>query len=209
LLEQLPEATTALFVCDKETDYGLNLAETVLWLSTLCYLMTCFAHDTPFVKALANRLELTKFERETVQDYLRFLSEHPLDELHPEGSALEMTQAFDHHNPASLIALIMANRQAKQWMEPLVKYLKVWRTLRPKLHGDELLKLGVPKGEQVGQLLRRLRAAYLTKQIQSREEEVVFVQVYLANLAVAQDSTASLAEGLNAVALRKRFEKWS
>jgi hypothetical protein len=94
-------------------------------------------------------------------------------------------------------------------MEPLVKYLKVWRTLRPQLHGDELMSLGVPKGEQVGKLLRRLRAAYLTKQIQNKEEEIVFVQVYLANLDISQDSTASLAEGLNAVALRQRFEKWS
>ena len=209
LLEQLPEATTALFICDKETDYGLSLEETVLWLCGLSYLMTCFEETPVLVQALVNRLELTKFERETVQDYFRFLKEHPLDELHPEGSALEMTQAFDNHNPASLIALIMANRQAKQWMEPLVKYLKVWRTLRPELHGDELMALGVPKGEAVGQLLRRLRAAYLTKQIQNREEEIVFVQVYLANLDIAQDSTASLAESLNVVALRQRFEKWS
>jgi len=210
MLEQLPEAMTALFVCDKETDdYSLNLEETVLWLCGLCYLMACFAETPALVQALANRLELTKFERETVQDYLRFLHEHPLDELHPEGSALDMTQAFDNHNPASLIALIMANRQAKQWMEPLVKYLKVWRTLRPQLHGDDLMSLGVPKGEQVGKLLKRLRAAYLTKQIQNKEEEIVFVQVYLANLDIAQDSTASLAEGLNAVALRQRFEKWS
>jgi tRNA nucleotidyltransferase/poly(A) polymerase len=210
LLEQLPEALTALFVCDKETDdYGLNLDETLLWLCGLCYLMACFAESPMLVKALANRLELTKFERETVQDYLRFLREHPLDELHPEGSALEMTQAFDNHNPASLIALIMANRQAKQWMEPLIKYLKVWRTLRPQLHGDELMSLGVPKGEQVGQLLRRLRSAYLTKQIQSKEEEIVFIRVYLANLETAHDTNTSSIEGLNAVALRKRFEKWS
>jgi hypothetical protein len=172
--------------------------------------LASFAEQPAFVQALANRLELTKFERETVQDYFRFLTEHPLDDLHPEGSALEMTQAFDNHNPASLVALIMANRQAKQWMEPLIKYLKVWRILKPELDGDDLLALGVPKGEVVGKLLRRLRAAYLTKQIQNKEEEIIFVQVYLANMGVAPEANLPVvAEGLNVIALRQRFEKWS
>lgn len=210
LLEQLPESTRAVFVCEKETDYGLSLEETLLWLCTTCYWLASFAEQPAFVQALANRLELTKFERETVQDYFRFLTEHPLDDLHPEGSALEMTQAFDNHNPASLVALIMANRQAKQWMELLIKYLKVWRILKPELDGDDLLALGVPKGEVVGKLLRRLRAAYLTKQIQNKEEEIIFVQVYLANMGVAPEANLPVvAEGLNVIALRQRFEKWS
>jgi tRNA nucleotidyltransferase (CCA-adding enzyme) len=210
LLEQLPESTRAVFICEKETGYGLSLEETLLWLCTTCYWLASFVEEPNLVQALANRLELTKFERETVQDYFRFLTEHPLDNLHPEGSALEMTQAFDNHNPASLVALIMANRQAKQWMEPLIKYLKVWRTLKPELDGDDLLALGIPRGEAVGKLLRRLRAAYLTKQIQNKEEEIIFVQVYLANLGVANDAnTPVVAEGLNVIALRQRFDKWS
>jgi hypothetical protein len=162
-------------------DDALSLEERLLWLCSLCYLIEAVAYDVDasLVSTLANRLELTKQERETVQHYLQFLQEHPLETLHPEASVLAMTQAFDYHNPVSLMALIMVSPNAVDWMEPLIQYLRVWRTFKPALQGDALLALGVPAGEAVGKVLKALRAGYLTKQLHSVLDEETYVKQWL------------------------------
>ena len=57
----------------------------------------------------------------------------------------------------------------------LEEYLMVHGPLRTMLTGDDIIALGVPQGPEVGEILRRLRAARQDGLIEGREEEEAFV----------------------------------
>ena len=58
----------------------------------------------------------------------------------------------------------------------LRRYLERWRSVRPWLDGDSLLRLGVPYGPAVGRMLRQLQDARLDGRIRSRRGEVAYVR---------------------------------
>jgi tRNA nucleotidyltransferase (CCA-adding enzyme) len=60
------------------------------------------------------------------------------------------------------------------------RYLTRWRTVRPILRGDDLIKLGVPRGPEIAEVLRELQAARLDGELKSRAGEERFVEAYLA-----------------------------
>ena len=61
----------------------------------------------------------------------------------------------------------------------LSAYLHDYRHVSPELNGDDLIRLGVPEGPVVGQLLHELRDARLDRKISSRFEEETFVKRHL------------------------------
>ena len=73
----------------------------------------------------------------------------------------------------------LAHPQAAPWAGAVFKYLQTWRWLKPQLNGDDLLRLGVPRGEAVGQCLKRLRAGVLNRQLANRGDEEAFVLAWL------------------------------
>ncbi len=60
------------------------------------------------------------------------------------------------------------------------RYVTRWRTVRPILRGDDLLKLGVPRGPEIAEVLRELRAAKLDGEVKTRADEERFAEAYLA-----------------------------
>ncbi len=60
------------------------------------------------------------------------------------------------------------------------RYLGEWRELRPRLRGEDLIALGVPRGPRVGELLRALTAARLDGAMPDRAAEAAFVRCRLA-----------------------------
>ncbi len=60
------------------------------------------------------------------------------------------------------------------------RYVTRWRTVRPILRGDDVMKLGVPRGPEIAEVLRDLQAARLDGEVQSRADEERFVEAYLA-----------------------------
>ena len=61
----------------------------------------------------------------------------------------------------------------------LTLYLDELRHIKPMLNGDELLALGVPQGRQIGELLQSLLIARLDGQVETRQDEIAFVQARL------------------------------
>jgi tRNA nucleotidyltransferase (CCA-adding enzyme) len=55
-------------------------------------------------------------------------------------------------------------------------YLNVLRYINPALSGEELIKLGVPQGPKIKEVLQALRAARLDGLIDSKEAEVEMVR---------------------------------
>ena len=59
------------------------------------------------------------------------------------------------------------------------RYLEDWRAVRPRLDGDDIVALGVPRGPRVGAALTLLRDARLDGRVTGREDEEALVQKML------------------------------
>jgi tRNA nucleotidyltransferase (CCA-adding enzyme) len=64
-----------------------------------------------------------------------------------------------------------------------------WKAAEPALRGEDLLKLGVPRGPEVGAILRALRGARLRGRIGTPEEETAYVLSRVAARARTRPST--------------------
>lgn len=62
----------------------------------------------------------------------------------------------------------------------LARYVNEWQHITPRLTGDDLRALGLPPGPLYRQILDALRAARLEGRLFSREDEVAYVQEWLA-----------------------------
>jgi tRNA nucleotidyltransferase (CCA-adding enzyme) len=70
---------------------------------------------------------------------------------------------------AVMAACFSASRGAPRAM--LEKYLTKWRTVKPIATGETLKEMGVPFGPRIGEILWRLRAAWLDGEVKNIEEE--------------------------------------
>ena len=62
----------------------------------------------------------------------------------------------------------------------LTLYLTELRHVKPMLNGTDLIALGVPQGPRIGELLFDLLECRLDRKIQSRQDEINFIQSYLS-----------------------------
>ncbi len=79
--------------------------------------------------------------------------------------------------PALYALAAMTDGRARQ---RILDYLHRGRTLKTRLRGDDVIALGVPRGPQVGEVLRRLRLAKLDGEVKTRRDEERFVRSLLA-----------------------------
>jgi tRNA nucleotidyltransferase (CCA-adding enzyme) len=59
------------------------------------------------------------------------------------------------------------------------RYLDDWRFQKPRITGYDLIRLGVPRGPQLGAVLTALRSGRLDGKLMSKDEERTFVQSWL------------------------------
>jgi tRNA nucleotidyltransferase (CCA-adding enzyme) len=82
--------------------------------------------------------------------------------------------------PLATVCAFAAVAASEPAGEQAERYVSHWRTVRPILRGDDLMKLGVPRGPEIAEVLRELRAAKLDGELKSRAGEERFVEAYLA-----------------------------
>ncbi len=85
--------------------------------------------------------------------------------------------ALDRFPPATLASL--AARWPRSAGRLVVTYLGEWRTVRPWLNAEQVQALGVPFGPELGEALRRLRAARLDGETGNPHDEAVLVRRWL------------------------------
>ena len=156
--------------------------ERALWYIYLCYMLAPLRGQVALSQKLMIRLELTRACKDILADYNKLLSTQPLKALDLDASALQLCNAFDAYESIALIAYVLQQDNAKAWLEPLTRYLKRWRDLKPDLTGDDLIDLGLPKGESIGKCLKRLRMARITGQVQNRADEIAYVEEFLKEM---------------------------
>ena len=117
--------------------------------------------------ALTARLSLTRREAEAVR-------------AAPGAKAL-LPALSAEITPSRVVALLSPLPAAAMWAlaaaaegppaDRALRYLRRWRYLKPALDGHALLALGVPPGPQLGEVLRRLKAAKLDGEVRTRRDE--------------------------------------
>ncbi len=56
------------------------------------------------------------------------------------------------------------------------QYITTWRYVHPTVNGNDLKAMGIPPGPIIGDILRRLRSAWLDGEIQSVDEETAYLE---------------------------------
>ena len=127
--------------------------------------------------AIATRLALTARQRRVVEELQRLKAIEPILAT-PQGAPHELVEALEHLSLPSLSAMA-ALAPSKVVRTRLRRYLSKWRAIRPRLSGQELLRMGVPPGPQVGELLRQLRDGRVDGLLRSRRAELAHVRAAL------------------------------
>jgi tRNA nucleotidyltransferase (CCA-adding enzyme) len=140
----------------------------------------CLVVDPPApddVDDVKRRLHLTARVEKGLRDLVR-LRELSAKLAASADSPAEAVELQDGRSKSAMWALSLLDRGPAG--ETARRYLSEWQQVKPALTGNDLLAIGVAPGERVGALLRQVRAARLTGEVTSREEEVALVQRELA-----------------------------
>jgi len=125
---------------------------------------------------LCKRLALTNRQRETVLA-LPVNRDLP-SRLVASARMSEVAAQLAAVPPAAARAIAaMAGAPARRI---ILDYLERGRHIKPVLNGDDVIALGVPRGPEVGDVLRRLRIAKLDGEVRTRKDEERFVRNLLA-----------------------------
>jgi tRNA nucleotidyltransferase (CCA-adding enzyme) len=73
-----------------------------------------------------------------------------------------------------------------------VRYLEEWRSVKPILHGDELIEMGVPAGPQVQRGLQLLRAARLDGWASDRDDERALILRFAKSIRDSQSANSPI-----------------
>jgi tRNA nucleotidyltransferase (CCA-adding enzyme) len=164
----------------------VELAEThadVLGLAWLVYLAALFhGLDANILRRAGARLALAP---RTIQELV--------DALTAVERASQRLCTTDTRRPSEVVAalrglpleilpLLLALCPGREVHQHVQHYLTTWRYIRPDLTGDDLKRLGVPQGPQIGRLLARVLAAKLDGEASTREAEEVLVRSALVQL---------------------------
>jgi tRNA nucleotidyltransferase (CCA-adding enzyme) len=158
---------TLSFDSDQAEAFG-KLREIHATPSRTVYLaLLAWEASRPAATALATRLALNKRETEAVRAVaeVRALERDLSAEVRPSRAA-ELLSPF----PSAAVWALAAAGQERARAQAS-RYLRRWRYLRPSLDGHALLALGAIPGPQLGEVLRRLKAAKLDGEVRSRRDE--------------------------------------
>lgn len=118
------------------------------------------------------RLALTKQQLAAVE---AIPSANAIAKRLPIARPSGIARAVDHLPVATAYALAAITGD-----EGLSEYLRHGRTVRPILHGDDVIDLGVVRGPDVALVLEMLRAAKLDGEVKTRADEEHLIEQFLA-----------------------------
>lgn len=131
------------------------------------------ASDEDGLRDLIRRLGLEARVKAALFDRLRLRAQKPaLDE--PDLPPSRVTALLEGYRPSAVWALALTAEGRIR--ERALRFLRQWRSLRPRLDGRALQALGVPEGPAVGAILARLREARLDGRAATRDDEIALAR---------------------------------
>ena len=146
-------------------------------LPATCWPLLAWAATPAEASGVAARLALTKTQTLSVEAVprLKELIARLMPESLRRSDLADMLAPF----PAPPVWALAAVEDGTV-RERCLDYLEHARHLKPVLRGDDVIALGVPRGPEVGEALRRLSVARLDGEVKTRGDEEVFVRGLLA-----------------------------
>lgn len=129
--------------------------------------------DEEALDTLVARLSLSGRTEEALRDWHRLQGEFATLRM-PDLPPSRITVLLERFRPAAVWSLGLTAQGAVR--ERALRFLREWRSLRPRLDGRALESLGVPQGPKMGVLLSQLREARLDGRVTTREEEISLVK---------------------------------
>lgn len=155
--------------------------EEFLWMLYLCPLLGEL--DDGLLTETCHRLGLTRIEREALQEYVRLRSsfEETLGGIHEFSAATEIYEVYKALSPVAVVAAATEKfgedpARFQTVLQALKAYRDKFSKIKPELNGKDLMELGVPEGEAIGQLLRELLHLKLSGRLPDRMDEIRYVQ---------------------------------
>ena len=143
-----------------------------LYLALLCYRLTDDETDT-----LITYLRLPKATAEVLRDTLAIKSK--MNKLATPGLAPSVIYDLLHGCGLTALTANSLGAGSETVVEHIELYLSVLRHVNPVLTGEDLKKLGVPKGPKIKEILQSLREARLDGKVTSKKEEEEMVRRWL------------------------------
>jgi tRNA nucleotidyltransferase (CCA-adding enzyme) len=170
---------------DERRSGAISLDRSTYWTGAYPFLPRCFAllaaNATPDdAGAVVERLRLRRDEAAAVQAIASLRGvEHTL--RRPGAKPSGVVLLLDHYPPAA-VAAYAATVEDQIAARLALRYLEEWRHVRPLLHGDDLIELGVPRGPQVTKGLQLVRAARLDGWASDEGDERALVQRFAKSI---------------------------
>ncbi|HET8944775.1 MAG TPA: hypothetical protein VFO59_08340 [Dehalococcoidia bacterium] len=179
------EETGALAAVHPGLSFPLERAAALGWLrfahphglATACWPLLAAAATPGQASGVAGRVALTKTQALAVEAMPR------LRELAGalKSPSIRRSDLVDMLAPFLASALwAFAAVEGGPARDRCLDYLERARHLKPTLRGDDVIALGVPRGPEVGQALRRLKKAKLNGEVKTRRDEERLVRGLLA-----------------------------
>ena len=124
------------------------------------------------------RLKMPGLTARAIRDTLHLKSKLP-SLAGPELPPSAVYRLLQDYSPTSILACAIASDSALV-QQRLHLYLDNWRHVKTSLDGLALQHMGIPQGPQLGQMLRLLHEAKLDGRVNTREQEIEMVQLWLA-----------------------------
>jgi tRNA nucleotidyltransferase (CCA-adding enzyme) len=132
--------------------------------------------DTAVIRRTTGRLALSPRTTQRLLDGLA-AAETACDRLCNEGNRRPSEVVAGLRTlPLEMFPLLLALCPDGEVHRYVERYLTTWRDIRASLTGDDLKRLGVPQGPQIGRLLARVLAAKLDGEAPTREAEEALVR---------------------------------
>ena len=139
------------------------------WLASLCFCISVADGDF-----LARRLNLPSAWTRVLRDTFTTRGSVPtLD--NPDLPPSELAELLEERSLDALL-VTAALTESPAAAENILRYLRQLRYIKPALTGHDLLQLGIPRGIAVGHALAGLRRARLDMQVNTEEEERLWVR---------------------------------
>lgn len=124
------------------------------------------------IRALAKRLHFTADLLKKILSASAIF--HDLDFFNGLRPSQSVRRLDGQPEDAITVSYLCAPRSESRTM--LEKYLTKWKSMKPLATGETLVEMGVPFGPRIGEMLWRLRAAWVDGEVTSEVEEMILLE---------------------------------
>lgn len=159
---------------------SLHRAENTQYGDKPALFLSILAYDMPVSDRLSflDRLHLTSRRRRVVEDTGLARSRVHDDPSPGDLSRAEIYLRLRELQEASILGCVLSENDTPV-AKRLMLYLNELRYIKPMLSGNDLIALGVPQGPRIGELLSDLLEERLNQRIETRQDEIHFIQARL------------------------------